>query len=92
MSATPAQVANDLAAQAKYWDGRDNHVSRACHQCARLIRAMLAGDPVDGRTYGGLHRRLLALEISWCGRNETIWNSLRRGRLTLEALLRECRQ
>lgn len=90
MSATPAQVANDLAAQAKYWDRRDDHVSRACHQCARLIRAMLAGDPVDGRTYGGLHGRLLELEITWRWRNDTtIWNSLTRGRLTLEALRRE---
>lgn len=92
MSATPAQMANDLAAQAKYWDGRDDDVSRACHQCARLIRAMLTGDPVEGRTYGGLHGRLLDLEITWRERSDTtIWNSLTRGRLTLEALRRESR-
>jgi len=92
VTATPAQVANDLVAQAKYWDRRDDHVSRACHQCARLIRAMLAGEAVDGRTYYGLHGRLLNLEITWRGRNEPLENSLTRGRLTLEALRRESRQ
>lgn len=86
MTATPAQVANDLAAQGRFWDRRDDHVARACRDCARLIRARLAGEQIDGRTYFGLLRRLLDLETTWRGRNEAIGNSLTRGRLTLEAL------
>ncbi len=92
MSATPAQVANDLAAQAKYWDRRDDAVSRACRDCARVIRSLLAGNPVDGCTYHGLYGRLLNLEITWRGRNDALENSLTRGRLTLEALRRESAQ
>lgn len=91
MTASPAQVANDLAAQARFWDRRDDNVAQACRDCARVIRAMLAGDQIDGRTYFGLHRRLLNLEITWRTENETLWNSLTRGRQTLETLNRERR-
>lgn len=59
MPATPAQVANDLDAQAAYFLKRDADIARACRDAARLIRQHLAGEPVDGRTWGGLHTRLL---------------------------------
>lgn len=61
MPATPAQVANDLEAQARYFAKRDDHVERACLDAARMIRNLLANEPVDGRTWGGLHTRLLGL-------------------------------
>lgn len=61
MTATPAQIANDLTAQAAYFAKRDDRVARACTDAARMIRQHLAGDPVDGRTWGGLHARLMDL-------------------------------
>lgn len=91
MTASHAQVANDLAAWAAFWAKRDDDVAWACRDCARAIRAMLAGEQIDGRTYFGLRRRLLNLEITWRTGSETLWNSLTRGRQTLEALNRERR-
>lgn len=89
--ATPAEVANDMAAQARYWHGRDRDIERACADAALLIRAHLAGEPVDGRTWGGLHRRLLALEDSSFARRYNIADNLLRARLTLEKLRRSDR-
>lgn len=57
--ATPAEVANDMAAHARYWQKRDAAIFRVCEDASRLIRMYLDGQKVDGRTYGGLHRRLL---------------------------------
>lgn len=88
MTATPAQIANDLAAQAQFWQRRDDHAARACRDCSRLIRAMIAGEAVDGRTYHGLYGRLMNLETTWRSRDDRLWNSLARGRLTLETLKR----
>lgn len=85
MTATPAEVANDLDAQAAYFRKSDEDVSRLCRACAGLIRDYLAGRAVDGRTFYGVHRRLCDRTI---GRDcETqIGKSLARGRQTLEAL------
>lgn len=59
--ATPAEIANDMAAHATYWQKRDRKTFEACNDAARVIRMFLDGLQVDGRTYGGLHRRLLDL-------------------------------
>ncbi len=59
--ASPAEVANDMTAHAKYWQKRDNRIFAACHDSARLIRMHSDGKEIDGRTWGGLHRRLLDL-------------------------------
>jgi hypothetical protein len=56
VTASPAQVANDLTAQAVYFARRDAHVERACRDAARMIRRHLAGEPVDGRSWGSLPR------------------------------------
>lgn len=61
MTATPAQIANDLEAQARFFAKRDDRVARACRDAARMIRQHLAGEAVDGRTWGGLHTRLMDL-------------------------------
>jgi hypothetical protein len=58
MMATPAQVANDLAVQADYFARRDDEIARLCRDSARLIRAMIAGQAVDGRTLSGVMTRL----------------------------------
>ena len=58
MTATPAQVANDLAVQAAYLAKRDDEIARLCRDSARLIRAMIAGQLVDGRTLRGVMTRL----------------------------------
>jgi hypothetical protein len=60
--ATPAQVANDMVAQADFWHRRDKDIERCCRDAARLIRDLIAKKPVDGRTLYGLHRRLVDLE------------------------------
>jgi hypothetical protein len=66
-------------------------ISATCSDAARLIRAHLAGEPVDGRTWGGLHRRLLKLEDSSFARRHSIADNLLRARLTLEKLRRSDR-
>lgn len=68
--ATAAQIANDMAAQARYWERRDKAIARACADAARMIRAYQAGDRVDGRSFSGLFKRLLDLEgrkYPWAG-------------------------
>lgn len=84
--ASPAQIANDLAAQATFWTRRDGDVARVCRDAARLIRAMLAGQPVDGRTYAGVQARLLSNGARYGRSNETIYWSLHRASETLMAL------
>jgi hypothetical protein len=59
--ATPAEIANDMAAHADYWQKSDRKTFEACNDAARVIRMFLGGQHVDGRTYYGLHRRLLDL-------------------------------
>lgn len=84
--ATHAQIANDLAAQAAFWDRRDDDIARLCRDCARLIRAMLDGQTLDGRTYHGVHRRLLS---GYQNRTEAaIGRSLSRGLDALQELRR----
>lgn len=90
MPATPAQVANDLEAQAGYFRKRDQFIADACQDSARMIRKIIAGEPVDGRTWAGLHTRLLNFTASGRGRADTqIAKSLRRGLATLTALRKD---
>ncbi|MBP0483953.1 hypothetical protein J5474_15845 [Sagittula sp. M10.9X] len=73
-----------MAAHGQYWDKRDRRIALACRQAASLIRAFLAGERVDGRTYGGLHARLLRLEAR--GANLQGYPNFFRARETLSAL------
>lgn len=85
MTATPAQVANDLDAQARFFAKREADLAQALWDCARLLRAYQHGDKVDGRTYAGVHHRMSTMETRYRGRSDTqIAKSLTRGRLTLE--------
>lgn len=87
MTATPAQVANDLEAQANYWLGRDKEVSRTCRDAARVIRQRLGSERVDGHTWGGLHRRLMDLDLSLRRKpGSQIGKSVSRGLQTLYTL------
>jgi len=86
--AHPAPVANDMDAHATYWAKRDRAVERACLDAARAIRFLLAGQRLDGRFWGGLHRRLLNLERAGGRRNVRGYPDLCRARLTIEALKR----
>lgn len=95
--ATPAQVANDMDAHAAYWAKRghrtDRHIERACRDAARVIRAHLDGEPVDGRTWGGLHRRLLNLTSNASQRHYHVkgWPDFDRALAVLYELRREVR-
>lgn len=85
--ASPAQIANDLAAQAAFFRQRDDDVARTCRDAATLIRKMVAAEAVDGRTFNGIHERLL----NQCERyrrepTSQIYTSLRRGLMTIETL------
>ena len=87
MTASPAEIANDLEAQAAFFRKRDEDIALLCRDCARLIREMLAGERIDGRTYGGVHRRLL----DRCAKRNVapgtqIGKSLLRGLVELQAL------
>ena len=87
MTATPAQVANDLAVQADYFARRDDNIARLCRDSLRLIRAMIAGQAVDERTYARVIFRLQG----WNSRPRAavpsqIDKSLDRALVTLKAL------
>jgi|GEM_PF-6084923 len=47
--ASPAQVANDMAARADFWIGRDGAVRSACLRSALIIRQYLIPNPPDPR-------------------------------------------
>ena len=84
MAATPAQVANDLAAQALWWGKRDADIARACDDGARLIRRLMAGESVDGRTLHGIKARMENLERLYEKRqvvnnpSHSLWRGLQR--------------
>jgi hypothetical protein len=90
MSVTPAEVANDLAAQGWYFERGDRDVARLCHDAATAIRTMLAGEVLDGRTWNGLHVRLLDRPRRYDPESQ-IARSLQRGLATLEEMRRESR-
>lgn len=85
MTATPAQVANDLDAQARYFGKSDVEVARLCRDTARLIRQFIRGERVDGRTYFGCTQRLRNARYPV---DSQIDKSLWRGRMVLEELHR----
>lgn len=85
MTASAAQVANDMRAQARFYYGRDANLHTICADAARMIEDLLAKKPVDGRRWGGLHRRLLNFEGT---RGYPIAAHITRARLTCEALRR----
>lgn len=68
MDPTPAQIVNDMVAHAAYWQKRDRYVARTCEIAAMVIRGFLDGAPVDGRTFNGLHVRVLNLTGAGRGR------------------------
>lgn len=84
--ASPEEVANDMAAWAKYYDGRDNGLARVCRDVAHLIRQMLCGRTIDGRTYNGVLTRLS--NAGRCRRqaNDQLQTSLSRAQHTLTGL------
>lgn len=87
MSATPAQVANDLDAQAAFFDKREADLAQACRDCARAIRAMLHDGKIDGRTYTGVQTRMLNMEHRHRSRPDTqISKSITRGLCTLQVM------
>lgn len=47
--ATPAQIANDMASRARFWDGRDGAVCSACRRSADVIRQFLGPSPPHPR-------------------------------------------
>ncbi|QYK42854.1 MAG: hypothetical protein KF887_07060 [Paracoccaceae bacterium] len=87
MPATPAEVANDLAAQGAFFLRRDEDVARACREAARVIRKLLAGEHVDGRTWHGLQDRMTWLDFRFRSQPDTqIAKSISRGLQTLRDL------
>lgn len=87
MTVSPAQVANDLEAQAAFFNKRDGDLAQACRDCARAIRAILNDGRIDGRTYGGIHQRMLNLDLRHRSRADTqISKSISRGLSTLQEL------
>ncbi|MDK3072753.1 hypothetical protein QO034_06495 [Sedimentitalea sp. JM2-8] len=89
--ASPAEIANDMAAQAVFWQKRDKNIHRACDDAARMIRAFMAEERVDGRAYHGLHRRLFDLSVSRRWAHYGINDHLDRALRTIQILNREAR-
>lgn len=88
MSATPAQVANDMDAWARFYDGRDKHIERMCRQSSMLIRQLMAGERIDGRTWGGLYGRIVTFTGMQRHQDTQIVKSLDRAKDTIEELKR----
>lgn len=85
MTATPAQVANDLDAQANHFSRADVALAQTCRDAARAIRVMQDEGTIDGRTFGGLHARMLNMVSRYGNTSDSqIAKSLRRGLLTLQ--------
>lgn len=89
MSATPAQVANDMAFRAPFWRGRDAAIERMCADAARVIRAYLAGTPPDGRLVTGLLTRIFG--VGGHGVYKEVYFALRRAAETIMQLRQEAR-
>lgn len=62
--ASHGQIANDMAAWASFFAKRDKKIAATCRDAARVIRAYLAGESVDGRTVTGVITRLDTLGMS----------------------------
>jgi hypothetical protein len=58
MTTTPAQVANDLAAQATFFAKRDDNIAGLCRDSLWLIRALIGGQAVDERFHARVIFRL----------------------------------
>ena len=88
MTATPAQVANDMAAQAKYWSGRDMEIETACILAAKVIRDFLSeAPPAHYNVRGALDRlQILIGKPRYFAGNEMIFNSIIRAEATIRAL------
>ncbi|NCM96138.1 MAG: hypothetical protein GW948_02140 [Rhodobacterales bacterium] len=88
--ASPAEVANDMAAQARYWDRRDPWIEATCRNAASVIRAYLSGEKVDGRTLRGCLDRLFRIESTVRHQSKPhTYNSLVRARETIINLRNE---
>lgn len=83
--ATPAQIANDMTAQAAFWHRRDDAISDCCRECAHLIRMHLDEKQVDGRTCQGLVMKMEKLLAS-AECKPSVCMSMRRGLECLRSL------
>lgn len=84
MSASPAQIANDMTAQAKYWCGRDMDIELACDAAGRVIRAFLEGKKPHGNAIrGALGRIDRLLQPSRGLAGQQIWTSLTRAQAAI---------
>jgi hypothetical protein len=91
LMASPAQIANDMAAHAAWWAKRDADLARLCRDSARVIRMLISGEKLDGRTYGGLHRRLLDRRRDGPDLHLKGYPDFDRARICLECLQAELR-
>lgn len=88
--ATPAQIANDMAARALLLRGRESAIADVCRDAARLIRQFLAGEAVDGRTVAGVIRRLNSFRDHRL--RSDVANALSRALDAIETLQQEARK
>lgn len=79
--ATPAQVANDLEARARWWLGRSDYVYDACKDAAKLIRTALAGKNLKAERVAAVQHAMIEEARKW--RHNDIAAALERGRRCL---------
>ena len=84
--ASCAEIANDMAAHAEYWQRRDTNVGRVCIDAAALIRLMLDDEQVDGHRYHGVWRRLLDQERGYYSGKVQGWPNFGRARSCIEMM------
>lgn len=70
MTATPAEIANDLMAHYRLRSKshrNERQLGEDLRRCAEMIRDMLEGKRIDGRSYGAVHRRMVDLSLRYLG-------------------------
>ncbi len=91
MTATPAQIANDLMAHYRLRaKGHKNEraLGEDLYRCAQMILDMLSGQRIDGRSYHAVHRRMTDLSMRHRG-DVSVGFSISRGLQALTTLRSE---
>lgn len=91
MTATPAEIANDLMAHYRLRaksHRNERHLGEDLRRCAEMIRSMLEGKRIDGRSYGAVHRRMMDLSFRYRS-DLSVGLSIHRGLQALTSLRSE---
>lgn len=91
MTTSPAEIANDLLAHYRIRaksHRNERQLGEDLRRCAEMIRDMLEGKRIDGRSYGAVYRRMMDLSQRYRG-SSYLETSISRGLHALTTLRSE---